>query len=229
MPTLTPTEISNRALGELRYERITSWSEDTQQAIAARVAYPDVIAEEAERAEWGFARKRAALATVSNDRELEWSYAFTLPADMAFPVRVLSAVAGSTGGYVPMVGQSLSTGMIPGDDIGLKYDTAGNRLYTSIDTPILEYIGNAEALTYASASFIRAVVLELASRMAMDLIADRGVRDALAAEARMKREEAAVLNNNSRPQTYGDFLPESAAARFGYDPTWPVGYGVRRF
>lgn len=229
MAAFTPTETANLALDELRYEAITYWNEDTLQAEKARLHYPVVLAEEAERGEWAFARTRASLATVSNDREAEWSYAFALPNDMAFPVRVLSAVAGSTGGYVPMVGQSLSTGMIPGDDVGLRYDMAGGYLYTSISTPILEYISNTAEITGASALFHRAVVLELASRLAIPLIGDRGERDRLRQEALMVRSEAQALNNNSRPQTYGDFLPEAAAARMGYDPAFPAGYGFRRF
>lgn len=213
----TPTEITNLALDELPFAQITAWSENTLQAKAARRHYPVVLAEEAERAEWGFARKRELLAGVTNTRESEWSYAYALPNDVALPVRVM-ALTDATGTATPMAGQRLVTGMAPADDVGLPYDLAGGVLFTNAPTATLEYIGSSEALTYASALFSRALVLTLAARLAMPLKQDRSIRDNLAAEAEVKRSEAVTLNNNARPQSYGEFIPESAAARQGYDP-----------
>jgi hypothetical protein len=214
----TPTEVANLALDELPFAQITAWSENTLQAKAARRHYPVVLAEEAERAEWGFARKRELLAEVTNTRETEWGYAYALPNDVALPVRIMS-LTDTANPAIPMAGQRLVAGLGATDDVGLPYDLAGGVLFTNASDATLEYIGSSEALTYASALFGRALVLTLAARLAMPLKQDRSIRDNLAAEAEVKRSEAVTLNNNARPQTYGEFIPESVAARQGYDPS----------
>ena len=74
-------EIMNVALLQLGDEIIMSEDEDTKAARVMRIFWDQAVLEVLSDHTWGFARRRATLATLSTPPVFQWTYAFQLPSD----------------------------------------------------------------------------------------------------------------------------------------------------
>ena len=75
-------QICNRGLSQyLGYQRINSMTEDSPGARECSLHYDDLRISLLEKHWWVFAKKRQALALMTNDRTDQWSYKYQMPAN----------------------------------------------------------------------------------------------------------------------------------------------------
>lgn len=201
----SPTGICNLALDAVPANRITSLAEDSLEAQKCALQYPQVFAETLETWPWNFARKREGLPEVINDRKGEWLYAYALPANMALPLGVwpFEEVGLASSGYTNQ----------PMRKPSWDFDILGGKLYTDAKVAILEHLDYSVAPPKATAMFVRTVALKLASRICLPLTKSQRREQALLEQAEIFEQRARAHEANSRPQTYGDFIPEAVRYR----------------
>lgn len=205
MHVASPTGICNLALDAVPANRITSMAEDSLEAQKCALQYPQVFAETLETWPWNFARRRDVLAAVQNDRAGEWAYAYAVPNQMALPLGVyaLAEVQSASSGYFAQPMQKPSR----------DFDILGSVLYTDVPDAILEHLDYGVAPPKATAMFVRTVALKLASRVCLPLTKSQRREAALLEQAEVFEQRARAHEANSRPQTYGEFVPEAVRYR----------------
>lgn len=210
--TESVTSICNLALDEVPAASIVSIADNNQRAEVCRRQYPRALKELMEL-EWTFGIKRVALTTMTNDRAPLWGFAYALPNDLGYPLRLTPPLAANSAqiGY----GQTLapSAGMV-WDDPGVTFDYEGGSLWSWQEGAVLEYVTNAPDFAKMSAGFERALIYTLAAKLVMPITKDRARKDKLLGEAEVWRERALAddLNKNARQNRYGDnFIPEAIA------------------
>lgn len=207
------TSICNLALDEVPAGAIVSIADNNQRAEVCRRQYPRALKELMEL-EWSFGIKRVTLSAITNDRSPLWGYAYAMPTDLGYPLRLTAPVAASNPsiGY----GQTLAPSIgLTWDEPGLPFDYEGGTLWSWQDGAVLEYVTNAPEFSKMSASFETALAFTLAAKLVMPLTKDTARRDKVLGMAEVYRERAlaADLNRNARQNRYGDnFLPETIAA-----------------
>lgn len=214
MPIRSQVEICNLALGELPASKVVSMAENSLEANTCKDHYPQVLGELLEHGNWRNARTQAPLAQLGvNDRDPVFAYAYALPGDALIPLRLLPAYDPGNGAAFLQVGQRLAGMATSQDDPGLPYDTAGTTLYASTPGAVLEYVkATPETMSYL---FARALILMLAARICMPITKSVERKRQLLAEAKVALDSALASNANSRPQSYGDFIPDAVAAAWG--------------
>lgn len=197
--------ICNEALGDVPADLISSIDDDTVSGRNCKRLYQSVVDDLIEAHDFDFAIRRVALAVVDNDRP-EWGYAYTLPAQMASPRRLLPALGA---GWVPMW---------RADRLGkleqmIPFEMADGKLYTSLESASLEYVMAPTDPGLFTSLFSRAVVTELSARLVMPVKNDRTRQGDLIkiAEAAKQRAIADDLNRNRRPDL--DYDSEVARVR----------------
>lgn len=214
-------QIKNMALAELPDAPIASENESSLQARETGRFYEQTLKELLEAHEWGFAVKRVALATVANDREGEWLYAYQLPSDLGTPIGVVNEWSGS---YEPLL--SPATGNLLAPIYGIyplsyiadaDYQIHGSLLYTHRSGAVLEYGASDIGESDMSALFQRALVLELASRIAMPLGKSRELKGDLIQAAEIAKARAMADNDNRYPRRHSEgYVSEVERARMGW-------------
>jgi hypothetical protein len=205
--TLSVTKLVNLAFLEIPCARITSISDNVFRAEVAREVYPQVI-DELMELEWSFATRRAALTSVPNDRVGVWGYAFALPEDLGFPLRL--RIIRDTTGYVPLAGQTIGTYNWRTDP-GIMFDTEGDTIWADSPAVELEYVVRTPDFARMTPAFEKAVTFGLAARCSMPIRKDRNEADKLVQMAEVYRDRAyaADLNRNASANTYGNnYVPE---------------------
>lgn len=209
-------KIMNMALGELPARTIPA---ETERSIAAESCvrwYDVVVGEMVETIKPDFALTREALALeVTNGRSLEWSYAYALPSNCAYPLAIRLAQEAATG-YELLVGQSLpgmnnayGQSMPP-----IPYSHAEGVIYSDEPTAVLEYIRDDVSVADFTPSFAKAVSLELAARICLPVIKDKVRHRELITASEVATQRAIAANQNRQLQSY-DFVPENVMARAG--------------
>src|SRR5690606_12368634 len=120
------------------------------------------------RHRWSFAKGRVALATVTNDRDTEWEYAYRLPAGKQ-PIRVV-AIPEELGTAAPAYATTV-LGTVK--DQPPPFIIVGNTIYTNVEEAYLEYYDTAVSEALFTPGFVRALELELASRLVMPITKDK--------------------------------------------------------
>lgn len=207
--SISDVVISNEALALLPAEPITSMEEQVLEARECRRFYRPIVAEMLEEHHWDLAVKRDAPATVANDRENEWRFAYAKPSDMAYPVRALSANGSLWSGWSLQGG----TFCLPGG--GRLFMLAGAVLYSNIETMTLEYTSFDITEADFTFSFKKAVVAELAARICMPITKDARRAQTLASLAEGYRQRSIARDLNRNQPTYGNSMTESEMVRFG--------------
>lgn len=218
MTVFARIDIYNMALGRLPRDEVSSPDENSLAAKTCNRWWPMSLQYLLARASWNFARTRLPLAELAtNDRPGDWGYAFELPSDMSWPVRLLPALD-TLGTFLPLFGQLPAITNRP-DNPGLPYDLAGRTLYTNEEGAVLEYIDATTALYGVSFAglFVEALYLKLAANICLGLTKSASLRTTIMGEAEVMEGRAIAANNNAVPQTYGDFIPEDSLARQGLD------------
>lgn len=228
----TPVSISNKALDEVPAQQITSFEENSHPANVCRRQYAQAVGEVLERAAWGHSRRWEALALNEvNDREGVWSYSYALPNDMLLPLRVFAYLGGSDPEFEPQVGQRLSPSSLSVDDPGAPYDYAGETLYTNVPDAWIEFVESDPAVDLFGPLIIKAIVLNLASKIVVPIKADRRRQGELIQMFEVAMERAMASDANRRRLRYGDnYVPDEVIAREGFMgmvPGWGTPWGWR--
>jgi len=219
MPATSRLDICNQAVGEIAAHPIASVDETSLEARECRRFYPQVISEMLEGPhDWSFANRRVALAAVAtNDREAEWSYAYALPADMASPIGIVPNLA-ALGFALPTLleGQSYAS-IVQGfpAQYAVAYVIENGVLYTGAADASLEYVINDVSEVVLPKLVSRAIILDLASRLAMPVKKDRELKQGLEARAALAWERAMADDLNRSPRGRADYIPEAILARDG--------------
>lgn len=209
--TLSVVQIANLALDEIPAASITSLNDNVHRAEVLRRQYPQALGELME-IPWSFAIRRAPLTAITNSRSPFWGYAYQLPNDLGYPLRLMTPEATSLfhGSY----GAAIRA------EPGLPFDTEGATIWSQQSAVELEYVSRDPAFSDMSASFEKALVMTLAAKIVMPITKDRSRRDDLIRDAEVARERAAAqdANRNAQANRYGDnFIPEAIEAMMGVD------------
>ena len=210
--------ICNGALDELPAGTINSLDEDAPEARACKRRYQPTLEDLLGEHDFDGAVRRAPLAETTNDRLGEWRYAYKMPENVASARRVLPSFTAAyvSSAYIIQPGQSVWTGIgfFP-DNLGARYRVSGDKIYTDLPTAVLEYVSTAVDLSYFRPLFFRAFELELASRIVMPVLKDRGRQKELISMAELARQRAIADDLNNSPERTFNFMSEEALVRVG--------------
>lgn len=208
----------NRAIGLIRGKKIQSENERSLEAENCRAEWPLIIQSMLEGPHyWSWAQVRSTLAPLVNDRSTEWLYAYGLPADMASPVYLLPDLNG--------LGLGLPT-PLPGNpyfevwsylyqNLAAPYIIEGDVLYTNAEAASLAYITTAVDAGRYPAKVQEAIILELASRIAMPVKGNSELRQQYRQEAEIAWDRAMADDENRQPNRQPPYTSEAELAREG--------------
>jgi hypothetical protein len=212
-------DICNQAIAELPAKPIQSIDENSLEARECRRFYPQVIREMLEGPhDWSFQNRRTVLAQLAtNGRDREWAYAYAVPADMGTPIRVLPDFDSlGLGIPVPLPGDPyMETWATQLGSIEMPYIIENGTLYTNAATATLEYGVNDIEEVVIGPLVERAIVAELASRLAVPVKKDRKLKGELIQEAEVAWARAMADDLNRQPQSYPEYVSEVMLARSG--------------
>lgn len=229
------TQIANEALAELPAHAITSLDDGSREAEECARFLPGIVSEMIGYHDWGFVRRRIALAEITNDRPGEWEHAYALPGRLGSAIRLVRpqsstlSLSYATGEGLALVDIIMTpvlfwpTTSLPHSAI--DYEIASGVLYTDLGEATLEYSLDTLQPETWPALFQQAVICALAARIVKPLMGamvnPAEVRDKKT-YARMALDEAVADDLNRHPRERDPFVSEAAAARIGY-PTgiWP--------
>lgn len=203
------------ALAEVPAPRITSFDDDSNEAQYVNENYDPALQVLLEAHDWDFAIRRVELAALdTNDREIDWTYAYALPVDVASPRKLIPTITNS-----PVTGYEMARAYEPWtnglDDMLTLYrfEIANGQLYTGLQAATLEYVTLDVNESEFPALFARALAFELASRIVMPLRQSDKRQDYLSRKAEVARERAVADNLNREPRNNFGFIAETALAR----------------
>jgi hypothetical protein len=188
--------VCNVALAEVRASAITDIDDDSAEANACGIHYPDALQVLLESHEWGFARKRATLAALTNDRSGEWVYAYAAPSDMAIAgIVIYPQQTPLSGVYYPWPYDFPRPPFYMSDFV-----LDGTVIYSNLEGASFEYTTNDIDESKMPAMFKRALALELASRLATTLLNDRALKGDLIQQAEAAKRRAMAEDLNRYPR-----------------------------
>jgi len=211
-------DIFNQAIAELPAKAIQSIDENSLEARECRRFYPQIVSEMLSGPhDWSFQIRRVALATLANDRPFEWVYAYALPSDMGAPIRVIPDLSALGLGFpVPIPGEPYAEQWaLTGRYFETPYIIENGILYTNVQTATLEYGINGIDDLVLTPLTVRAIVLDLASRIAIPVKKDRKIKAELVGQAEVAWARAIAEDMNRQPQISDDYLSEAMVARSG--------------
>lgn len=157
------TSICNAALAHLGQNQIMAVTDESQTARFCNVYYEPTRDEILASHPWKFALKREVLSQLTTTPVSEWDYEFQLPADC---IRVMSANAcwwwGSEGVWV----------------------VEGGKLLTHSSGASIKYIHRITDAVKFTPLFCEALAVKLASKLAMPLTGDKGLKQEMMVEYR---------------------------------------------
>lgn len=222
MAAFSQVTICNRALTRIKAGRIVSIDEQSLSAEMCRQFYPECLGSMLEGDhDWSFANQRATLALkVTNDRPLEWVYAYALPATMASggAIRVIPDLSSAGVGMPqPLPGEPYAeTWITNGVEFATPYIIEGSTLYSNVQNATLEYVIKDIAGLNIPYKVIEAFTIDLASRLAVPIKGDKEREKTLAMAAALAWERAVADDRNRQPQQTGEYVSEMMLARRGY-------------
>lgn len=200
-------DICNEALGEIPADLITALDDPSSKSarICLRLFDP-TVQDLLEHHDFDFSIRRIAPAAVENDRENEWGYAYSLPADLASPLKIIPNFDNYAipWGYTDRYFEFRER---------LPFTIANGVLYTYLEAPSIEYISNAVQPDKFTSLFARAVTMELAARACIPAIGDRKRKRELMEEAQIALERAVADDINRRPNDDLGFASDVSVAR----------------
>ncbi|AHE52566.1 hypothetical protein [Sphingomonas sanxanigenens] len=191
--------ICNMALAEIGADAIASLEEESVSARECARAFDQCLGELLEMAEWGFAERRTALAELPNDRPGEWQHAYALPADLANAIRVRRADARAP------------------DAAPISFLIAGGKLYCDVAPALFDYGRASVSPAELPALLVRALVLEIAARIAFPVKKDGRLKEGLIRQAEVARARAIADDENRNPRRVPHYTSPVDAARLGWE------------
>ena len=217
----TLIDICNEAMGEVP-ARDTIADIDAsglEERVCKRLVY-NIVYDLIGLHDWEWARRRVALAEVTNDRTGEWAKAYALPANISSPIGLVPnyTTTATSGGLVvtPVYWPMSRIDLLEQSHDRINYRIANDILYTDLAEAYLEYsLETFEPTTWPSL-FSHAVAMTLAHR-ALKPIRGASVKQEevqeLAAKADMAVREAIADDMNRNPREMRKFASETAIAR----------------
>lgn len=219
MPVLSKLELCNLALAHLPAAPIASIDENSLEARECRRFYQQVVDDMlAGPHDWSISNTRVVLAQKTNDRTNEWAYAYALPSNMSSPLRVLPDFEGlGLGLPVPLPGEPFAeTWGVGAGLIETPYIIEGTTLYSNVQNATLEYTVKDVAGLNVPQLAARAISLDLASRLVVPIKKDSERETKLLNAAEAAWQRAIADDKNRQPETQGQYISETIAARRGY-------------
>ena len=206
----------NEALAEIGADTIASLDEASVGAAECNRSYAPALADLLEVHDWGFSIRRQALALKVNDRPGEWAYAYAKPSNVASLRRVLPGFVSTGAVAYPAWGwwsfqPWAAFGPVP-------YVEDASTIYTGLDQAVLEYSSSVAGEDIMPALFRRALVYELASRLAMPIRKDRQLKGDMIQMARTARAIAMADDENRYPRQTLEYVSDATLVRGG----WPL-------
>lgn len=197
---LSKTQICNQALARIGAQSIMDIGDDAKGARACLNAYEATVREVASLGDWRCLKKRVAFSKLVATPAFEWAYQYQLPVDFISLVELNG---------VEYHGQ-------PSDD----WEVEGQVLLTDADEAKATYIAYVEDSTVWDALFTDAVVVLLASKIAVPMRQDEGMAQALKEEfLRSALPKARTKNGNNRRRLRFDPCAESRFLSARYTST----------
>lgn len=197
---LSQTQICNQALARIGAQSIMDIGDDSKGARACFNAYEATVREVASLGDWRCLKKRVAFSKLATAPAFEWAYQYQLPVDFISLVELNG---------VDYHGQ-------PSDD----WEVEGQVLLTDADEAKVTYIAYVEDSTVWDALFTDAVVVLLASKIAVPMRQDEGMAQALKEEFfRSALPKARTKNGNNRKRLRFDPCAESRFLSARYTST----------
>lgn len=215
---LSQLEISNLAIVEIPTGTIASINENSLAAIEARRHFPVVVSEFLEEFGYDLAITRIALAETANARSSEWGYAYAVPSNMVFPLRLIPDFNAAAGSVVLLAGQTLApvANLAGPDPYRIGYIIAENILYTNEPGASLEYVREDPSISLFPPMLIRAIALEMAARMVMPILKSETREKILMGKSELARQRAIAANLNRKPNSTMIPMSEEERARDGW-------------
>jgi len=202
--------VCNQALAEIRAPTIVSIDDGTPEADACAQHYDDCLSTLLECHEWSFAKKRVSLALRgTNDRSGEWVYAYALPSDVGVAGAVVyAAPTPPVGVYFPWPYDWPRPPFYLTDFV-----LEGSTIYTNLESAVYEYSSNSPDESLWPAMFRRALVLDLASRLALSLRDDRALKGDFIQQSEAAKRRAMADDINRYPKRDAPVIDEVAMVR----------------
>jgi hypothetical protein len=189
----TSTDVANKALRRLYIPSIDSIDDvDNDESIQCKAEYDDVRQQYLREAAPGFARKEAALALVSGETSVEYTYVYGYPADCLKSRRIYNPAGLDADPIVYETGQN----------------TAGNSklVFTDQEDATLIYTADVTNLNMFSTDGISSMALLLAHRVAIlkrneslaGTILNEYILQLSVAKKNDKRDQKVNLRKNTR-------------------------------
>lgn len=214
-------QICNEAISDLPAHPITGLDDDRKEARECNRHLNGVVADLIGLHDFSFARRRVALAAVTNDRGGEWAYAYALPDEHSSSVRLVYNYDANNSLLVvtPIL-------YWPIYDMGytlLDYVEADGKLYTNLENAVLEYSVDAVEPNKWPALFAQAVIRTLASRIYRPILGEKAdTQEWLVKQSAAERavNEAVADDLNRNPRQRKAFVSEGEIARRGAFARW---------
>lgn len=210
-------QVCNEAISDLPAHPITGLDDTRKEARECNRHLNGVVADLIGMHDFAFARRRASLAALSNDREGEWGYAYALPDELGSEVRLIRDYSQTNGAGVVVTPllywPALEMGYTP-----VHYTVANGVLYTDLENAILEYSLDAVEPNKWPALFAQAVIRLLAARIYRPILGEKAdtqewIVKQRAADRAFREAVADDLNRNPRRRM--SFISEGEMARAG--------------
>lgn len=198
---LTITDICNQALGRIGAQRIMAIDDnDSKSARVCKNAIEATIKEVARAGDWNCLRVRTTLGQLVATPAFEWAYQYQLPSDFISLVELNG---------VDYHGQ-------PQDD----WEIEGRLLLTDAERADVKYTAYVEDTAIWDALFTNAVVVLLASKIAVSIRQDENMASSLLTEYhRISLPQARTKDGNQKRRIRFDPTKESMFLSSRYNST----------
>lgn len=177
---VTITNICNQALGRIGSPHVMDINDaNSKSARVCKETFELAVREVAKSGDWNCLKKRLALGRLTEAPAFEWTYQFQLPANFISLVELNGVEV---------------TGML-----GEMWEIEGDRLMTDAAEAKVRFIGYDEETHKWDPLFVNAVVVLLASKIALPIRQDDSLAQALLSEyQRVSLPQARMKNGNER-------------------------------
>lgn len=203
--------LCNQALAQIAKGQIGSLTEGSLESREV-VRFAEPLLEE--MIDWSdcfpFARKRAVLALIANDRPAEWLYCYAAPADLGAPLAVRGVQDAAE--HLPTAGPFTFPMQ---DEETLAFTYEAGKIYSNVETATLIYSRSTIEADDLPPLGQRAFVLELAARIATPLTKDMKTAGQVMRMAEMARARFIADEENKNPRPSPRYVSEVEYARHG--------------
>jgi hypothetical protein len=177
---LTITDICNQALGRVGAPHVMDIDDaNNKSARVCKNTFEIAVREVARAGDWNCLKDRIELGRLTEAPVFEWAYQFQLPANFISLVEL--------NGF-PVTGT-----------MGEDWEIEGNKLLTDAETAKVRFIGYNEKTHEWDPLFVNAVVVLLASKIALPIRQDDSLAQALLTEyQRVSLPQARMKDGNER-------------------------------